>query len=237
VDEHAVVESEPAETALRRRVVELGPWFHQIDLGSGILTRDVAPAPGPEARENPRQRWLDLEAALREDLAGRRVLDAGCLDGYFSIRLLERGAAEVVALDIWTSALDRLTLAKETLGLERITPVLGSIYDLDPATDGRFDVVVMIDVLYALAHPLLALERLASVTDRLYVSSTVIRDRARSYLELRQSSGTHGTRSRYWVPTEACFEAMLEAAGFDDLTAAPTIDPNHLIYRAFRTSA
>lgn len=235
MNEHAIVDSEPLErAAFRRRVVELGPWFHQIDLGDGIRTRDVAPAAGPEPTDNPRQRWLDLAAALQEDVAGLRVLDAGCLDGYFSIRLAERGAREVVALDVWSEAIERLTLVKERLRLDRVTPVRGSVYDLDPETIGRFDVAIMIDVLYALDHPLLALQRLAAVTDCLYVSSTAIRGTEARYLELRNSSGLHGTQSRYWVPTQACFAAMLEAVGFDDLTVAETIDPNHLIFRASR---
>jgi tRNA (mo5U34)-methyltransferase len=234
------VSDEVADTApmreqeLRRRIEELGPWFHQIRLGEGVRTRDIAPAPGPEPTDNPQRRWRELEPELPADLSRRRVLDVGCLDGYFSVRLAMRGAKEVVALDAWDEAIARLRFVKETLALGQVTPLHGDVYHLDPETHGRFDFAVMMDVLFALDHPLLALERLAAVTSCLYVSSTVIRGTEQRYMELRRSSGLHGTYSRYWIPTEACLVAMLEAVGFDDLRAAPTGDPHHLIFRARR---
>jgi tRNA (mo5U34)-methyltransferase len=223
------------DEALRERIVELGPWFHQITLGEGIRTREIAPAPGPESTNNPHRRWLDLEAALPPDISGRRVLDVGCLDGYFSVRLAKRGVSEVVAMDVWGEAIARLLLVKETLSLDQVMPLHGDVYDLDPDRHGRFDLVVMIDVLFAIDHPLLALERIAAVTDCLYVSTTVIRGTSQRYMELRTSTGEHGTYSRYWIPTEACLITMLEAVGFDNLKPAPTVDPHHLIYRAIRT--
>ena len=234
MSDHVAEAPSTREQDLRRRIEELGPWFHQITLGDGIRTRDIAPAPGPEPTNNPHPRWRELEPALPNDLSGKRVLDAGCLDGYFSVRLALRGTAEVVTLDVWEEAMARLRFVKQTLALEQITPLHSDVYHLDPETHGRFDFAVMIDVLFALDHPLLALERLAAVTDRLYVSSTVIRGTQQRYMELRYSSGLHGTQSRYWVPTEACLVAMLEAVGFDELRAVQTADPHHLIYQAVR---
>jgi|GEM_PF-5282651 len=33
--------------ALIENVKQLGPWFHQIEVGAGVLTRSVAAQPGP----------------------------------------------------------------------------------------------------------------------------------------------------------------------------------------------
>jgi hypothetical protein len=56
-------------------------WYHQIDLGSGIIT------PGTD---NTLARLAMI--GLPEDLRGRTVLDIGAWDGAFSFEAERRGA-------------------------------------------------------------------------------------------------------------------------------------------------
>ncbi|MFN9152611.1 MAG: class I SAM-dependent methyltransferase, partial [bacterium] len=77
-----------------------------------------------------------------EDLAGKRVLDAGCGAGRFAQIALDAGA-EVVAVDL-SSAVDA---CQANLGPHpRLTVVQASIYDL-PFSPGSFDFVYSIGVL------------------------------------------------------------------------------------------
>ena len=73
--------------AIRKKVEELGPWFHQIDLGNGLMTRSIAPSPGPQPVDHPLQRWEKIMNELPADLSGMRILDLGSSDGFFSIFL------------------------------------------------------------------------------------------------------------------------------------------------------
>ena len=73
----------PAATDIAARVAELPNWFHRIELPGGVVT------PG----------WSPISAisyGIPADLTGKRVLDAGARDGYWTFEALKRGAREVV---------------------------------------------------------------------------------------------------------------------------------------------
>lgn len=71
---------------LQQRVEAIPYWYHKIELPGGIVT------PG----------WSPIDAArycIPDDLTGKRVLDIGTWDGYWTWEALRRGAAEVVAIE------------------------------------------------------------------------------------------------------------------------------------------
>ena len=142
-----------------RREVEQVNWFHQIDLGNGIVT------PGPDPTPSKVER-----VGLPVDLSGRTVLDIGAWDGAFSFEAERRGAARVLATDshVWQGRVrghsrEGFDLARASLG-SRVEDRLVDVMDLDPADVGTFDVVLFLGVLYHLRHPLAGLERALSVT-------------------------------------------------------------------------
>jgi tRNA (mo5U34)-methyltransferase len=144
-----------------RRRVEALRWYHTIDLGQGIVTRGVDDTPLRLAR-------LDLPLSF----AGRTVLDVGAWDGFFSFDAERRGASRVVATDHyswhglgWGTSDGKagFKLAREVLG-SHVEDVDLDVMELSPERVGTFDVVLFLGVLYHLRHPLLALERIASVT-------------------------------------------------------------------------
>ena len=71
---------------LERRIAGFPYWYHRIELTDGVVT------PG----------WAPIDAAsyrIPDDLSGKRVLDIGAWDGYWSFEALKRGAVQVVAID------------------------------------------------------------------------------------------------------------------------------------------
>jgi tRNA (mo5U34)-methyltransferase len=197
------------------KVVELGPWFHQIDLGDGLRTRDIAPFPGPQPLNHPLDRWLILEKALPSDLRGLRVLDVGCADGFFALQLARRGA-EVVAVDAAPKMIARLEWLIGHFGIRNIKTKVATIESLAGSKE-RYDFVFMIALLYHLRHPLMGLDIAFQLTDLLYVESVVHEANDDSYLYLRPpiEGVQHAPK---WIPTEKCVLDMLAFSGFREVT-------------------
>lgn len=142
-------------------------WWHTIDVGHGVSTPG-----GWDLRETS-------EKLPWPDVTGKRCLDVGTMDGFWAFELERRGAATVVATDVGNAHSDvparrRAQGSGEPLGKTRFAlaaELLGSraeyrernVYDLDPAVDGEFDVVVMGFVLQMLRDPLRALAAIRSV--------------------------------------------------------------------------
>jgi tRNA (mo5U34)-methyltransferase len=133
-------------------------WFHRIDLGQGVITPGQDPSPEKLA-------FIQMP----HDLTGWSVLDIGAWDGYFSFAAKQRGASRVVALDSvswhgegWGTKAG-FELARRVLG-SHVEDEEREVLDIDPETLGEFDLVLFLGVLYHMRHPLLALEKVASVT-------------------------------------------------------------------------
>jgi tRNA (mo5U34)-methyltransferase len=197
-------------------------WFHRIEIAPGIVT------PGTE--DTPRKAKL---LQLPDDLTGKRVLDVGAYDGYFSFEAERRGAAFVLAYDHLYPDNTGFATAKKLLN-SRVEYCVGSVYDLDPAKVGEFDVVFFLGVIYHLRHPLLALERLRSVCrGHMYLESHVTRDGFEIDGKLHTSpeieellrnlpiavfypgGELNNDPTNWWSPTRLCLEQMIRSHGFE----------------------
>ena len=108
---------------------EMGPWFHQIDLGDGVFTRSVAPRPGPQPLDHPQTRWRKIKDVMPADMGGMQVLDVGCSDGFFSIEMARRGA-EVLSVDASRHAVRKLRWLRQHLRLPNLRVRYQDIYSL-----------------------------------------------------------------------------------------------------------
>jgi tRNA (mo5U34)-methyltransferase len=213
---------------MRSRVDAHPFWYHTIDMAPGVAT------PG----------WFDLRPIVDlmpwPDVKGKRCLDVGTFDGYLAFELERRGASEVVAVDVEDHLLwdwppdysgkdlardpgfsgppkgDGFRLAKELLGSNvDLRPI--SIYDLDPAVIGTFDVVVLGSLLLHLRDPLRALDAVRRVTGGALLSSDQIelgltlRSRRRPLFTLNGSGG----ECQWFNFNAAGHERLLYAAGFE----------------------
>jgi tRNA (mo5U34)-methyltransferase len=224
------------ETALRRRIAELGPWFHNLDL------QGVATAPEHFLGDFPRLKWTRFAAALPADLSGRSVLDIGCNAGFYSLEMKRRGAARVLGIDHDPGYLAQARFAAGVEGLDIEYRQL-SVYDVGALGD-RFDIVLCLGVLYHLRHPLLALDLIHEhVADHLLVFQSLQRADPAVLRPLPdydfhdavpfEAPGwpkLHFIEHRFahdptnwWVPNRACAAAMLRASGFE-ITGEPADD-------------
>jgi tRNA (mo5U34)-methyltransferase len=199
------------DPATLRAEVEATRWYHTMDLGHGIVTNGIDRTPIRLA-----------EARLPASFAGLSVLDIGAWDGFFSFEAERRGAARVVAADYYSwhgptwSTKAGFELARRALG-SHVEDVDIDVMDLSPERVGTFDVVFFLGVLYHLPHPLLALERVASVTRKTLVLETVVDmvglDRpAAAFYPGRE---LNGDPTNWWGPNVPAVEGMLKTVGFD----------------------
>lgn len=215
---------------LERRIRDLGPWFHNLEL-DGIAT-----APDHFLGDYPRFKWQSFAQAVPEDLTGWRVLDIGCNAGFYAMEMKRRGAERVVAVDLDPRYLAQAQLAAEVSQLQ-IEWRQMSVYEVGSLGE-RFDLVLFMGVLYHLRHPLLALDLIREhVADDLMICQSLQRgatsvtpseaDYPFQETELfatEDAPRLHfiehnfaGDPTNWWIPNRACMEAMLRSAGFSVL--------------------
>jgi tRNA (mo5U34)-methyltransferase len=186
----------------RERFLQIG-WWHSFELPDGSVIEGVSDLAAQKLRL--------AQFPIPGDLTGKRVLDIGAWDGWFSFEMERRGA-EVVAIDRFDNP--RFHEIRERLG-SRVDYRQIDIYDVNPRTLGCFDLVLFLGVFYHLKHPLLALERVCSVTREMAaVESFVISAPEGSYLQFFERDEFGGQADNWFAPTVPALISLCRAAGF-----------------------
>jgi tRNA (mo5U34)-methyltransferase len=181
--------------------------YHSIELPDGSVL------PGLQSVDH--LRWRLGLFGLEEDLRGKRVLDVGAWDGWFSFECERRGA-QVVAVDC--VALDTFLEAKELLG-SNVEYLTLDVAELSARRLGRFDIVLFLGVLYHLRHPLLGLEKAVELsTDRVLIESFVIPSEPHrtvpEVMEFYERTQLGGQIDNWCGPSPECLLALCRSAGF-----------------------
>lgn len=215
----------PVDNDRLRSRVDAIDWFHAYEVAPGIVSPGVY------------QPQIHLErGCLPDDLTGRSVLDIGAWDGFFSFEAERRGASRVVAADSWAWQGRSPLVPKQgsvgpAFGSKRgfdlvhelrnssVETVEVEVDDLDPDAIGTFDVVLLLGVLYHLPHPLLALEKVASVVadGGMVIVETVVDQMftRRPAAAFYPGDDLNDDESNYWGTNPACTLGMLRVAGFE----------------------
>jgi tRNA (mo5U34)-methyltransferase len=135
-----------------RREFEGVDWYQSWDVFKGIST------PGRRS-----VRMICAKTQIPSDLTGKRVLDIGAWNGCFSFECERRGASEVIAYGLENPDVTGFNRLKVLIG-SKVKYVQGSVYTLSSEQLGEFDLILFFGVLYHLRYPLLALDRIRSVS-------------------------------------------------------------------------
>jgi tRNA (mo5U34)-methyltransferase len=180
--------------------------YHSIELPDGRIL------PGLQSLDH--LRWRFSLFGLPEDLSGKRVLDIGAWDGWFSFECERRGA-EVVAVDC--VELDTFLEARALLG-SRVEYHALDVGELSSHRLGRFDIVLFLGVLYHLRHPLLGLEKVVELcTDTALIESFVIASETRpvpTIMEFYEHGELGGQTDNWCGPSSEALLALCRSAGF-----------------------
>ncbi|MDJ0794997.1 MAG: tRNA 5-methoxyuridine(34)/uridine 5-oxyacetic acid(34) synthase CmoB [Woeseiaceae bacterium] len=166
-------------------------------------------------------KWDRVKGALNS-LEGRNVLDVGCGNGYYALRMREAGAACVIGVDP-TLLFAMQFLAINVFAQEPEIYVLPCRLEETPPAKQAFDTTFSMGVLYHQREPIQHLDQLRStlqpggqlVLETLYLPG--------DGLEARTPEGRYARMRNVWhLPTVAQLVAWLESTGYRDVEVIDT---------------
>jgi len=204
-------EYSPAEiNGFKQRMNALKPWYHNIDLGGGLVT------PGRDYEGL----WNNIRSVINNiDYKDANVLDVGSWDGMWAFEAEKRGAKSVVASDTRSQGAENLLFCKYVLD-SKVFPLFNApVQELKSRltmtglkTD--FDIVQHLGLLYHLRDPMLSLAQARAVMKEgayLIIETAGINDDKRSFMAFNGVAPDfhfYGP-SDTWAPTTLCLKEML----------------------------
>jgi Protein of unknown function (DUF1698) len=154
----------------------------------------------------------------------------------FSFEAERLGAKRVLATDSYSwdgggwGTKKAFELAREALH-SKVEDRTIDVMDLSPEGIGQFDVVLFLGVLYHLRHPLLALEKVFSVTGDMLILETVVDLTWTRYPVLRFYPGSQlaGDQTNWFGPNPSAVVSMLKVVGFRKVEI---VSPSHHSFMA-----
>ncbi len=195
---------------IRRRIEELKPWYHKIDLGGGVVT------PGCDY-----EHMWDATRRVMEtvDYYSKKVLDLASWDGLWAFTAEQKGASLVVSSDIRMEGYRNLLFAREILGSDVIPMCNVAVQDLKNRLNvvgmpEKFDIIHHYGLFYHLRDPMISLAQVRSMLSHdgvLILESAFIDDDSASYMAFSGLPGNHHFYgiSDTWAPTRLCLKEML----------------------------
>lgn len=144
-----------AHPALERQIASPPRWMYPWNLGRGL----EVPLMSDDLPHVHATRTAMLEDQVREaiQVAGPdcRVIDLATNEGWYSHKVLEWGAREVIAIDIRPQNVRRAQLVRDHLGISEAQMDVreGDVYELDTEALGKFDICLCLGLIYHIEHP------------------------------------------------------------------------------------
>lgn len=150
-------------------------WFYPFALPSG---RSVVCYLPPEIAIIHAHRLAMVESVLRQtfrqDWSQLDCLDLGCNQGFFSVKLAERGCRKVVGLDARRQNVEDAELIRRIYGLDNLSFQTGDVTKIEPAEWPQFDVTLMLSLLFWLENPIGALRAARALTKKTLIIETPV---------------------------------------------------------------
>lgn len=203
---------------LERKISEFGaiqPWNHNFHLGDGVQTR-----PGAQHSHGKNEvKWRRIEPLLRTmELSGKRVLDIGCNEGFFSLRAAEMGA-RVVGLDVDVNRIAKAEFVRSATEADGVAFDVTDIYSEKFASLPKFDLCLCMGFLHRVPDPYSAVSRLAEKTDLIVFEWKALKfgphDEPFAYFSRKAIDQADYFGTEYWLLSYAALQSMLRRLGFE----------------------
>jgi len=234
----------PADAELLERMIEIGPWHLEVQVNSGLSTRDAwaaarERAPAGEAgigMYSPEPAWTQLlQSIYPAGLGDRSILDCACNCGAYSFSAKELGAGECFAFDVREHWIRQARfLAEHRDGpVDRMRFETLDLYELTKLGVGPFDVTFFLGIFYHLPDPISGLKVVADLTRELIILDTATQndlpDGSLFAAEESTSKLLSGAYGLNWLPTgPEALRKLFRWLGFEEM---------RVIYRRRDTAA
>lgn len=201
----------PKAQATARQLVETFPrWHHSFEIAPGVMT--------PGAYE-PSFLWNKLRLTGNQ-ISGRRALDIGACDGYFSLELAKAGAS-VTAVDYREKTNTGFAIM-EKLNKQPIPFIRSNLYELTPESLGLFDLILFLGVLYHtpdIFRALHVVRQLCKPSARVFIESEYLADAGpeASHAAYCIGNSLNDDYSNFWVPSTKCLLDLLHDTSYEVL--------------------
>lgn len=194
-------------------------WWHPIKIGDYVT---------PGRNQETEDTFNNL--GLPDDLTGKTVLDIGAWDGYYSFGCEQRHADRVVASDKfvwsnneisghWWNNDDGFDFAHKHLN-SKVEKLFASVEELDPIKHGKFDIVLMLGVIYHAKDPIGYLQKAFDMSKDIVIIETHIDMMDIEYPAARYYIGNelNNDKTNYWGPNSLAVRGIMADIGFKEVT-------------------
>jgi len=207
-----------------RKILEKALYWHyrfEFPWGETVPTR-----PGWADRVEKRKAhfFQPLLNHFGGSLAGKKVLDLGCCQGYWSMEAARSGAAHVLGLDSSEAFIQEAEAAAYTLGINNCVFMKAHLEDEDGWTGADPDVTLMLGVHYHLTDPIHVLRKAMKITKEILVidGEVAVDDKPCFHLRARTKGEPTTIRSNLssdlrTVPTATALILLLQDGGFKSI--------------------
>jgi predicted RNA methylase len=196
---------------IQKQISDLSPWNHLYEF-DGIKTRKDIDSPGCNIRK-----WKRLEDVFNKcSIKNKSVIDVGCSDGYFSIKMKEFGAEKVLGIDPDEKRIKNANFAKDFFDLDRVEFLPVDIYDLF-YDQVKYDVSVALGFLHRIPDIYKALETLCRISDTVVLEYKTLRDERPVCLWGGGQVKHNKLNQLYFIPSISFVKGVMSDFGFQSI--------------------
>lgn len=187
-----------------------------------------------DRHQQRRKHFFEPLLALHDgSLAGKRVLDLGCCQGFWTLEAARAGAKSCLGLDSSSAFIEEARALRTIFAIDNCEFQQAHLeedlwwVDLEP-----FDVTLFLGLFYHLADPISVTRRAMALTKQTIVIDTVVQNREEPLLLLvprnlnEPSTHKSGLSTEIRVqPTTSALVMLLKDGGFNTVTVLPNQPP------------
>jgi len=199
-------------------------WWHRIPIGD-VTT----PGHNEESQST-------LDAMNLGDLTGKTVLDIGCWDGFYSFACEKKNAERVVASDRFVWDMSEFTDAGFNFAHKHLNSNVeklhASVEELPDKNLGKFDIVLMLGVLYHAKSPIQYIEIAKELSKGIVIFETAVDlmdipvPVARYYVHDEMNHDP----TNFWGFNELAMLGMMRDAGYKDIKSVRLGNQNRMLF-------
>lgn len=190
-------------------------WNHNIELPYQIQTR-----PGEQSSHGKNQvKFARIQPLLQElDLKGKRVLDVGCNEGFFSLQMAQMHA-HVIGIDADPQRIQKAEFVKEALSAKNVEYKCIDIFSKDFESLPNFDFCLCAGFLHRIPDPFSALQKLSQKSKIILFEWKSLKHGPHhepyAYFSDVIVTNCDLYSQPFWLISYACLEAMLRRLNFN----------------------